>query len=63
MKKKQISYLNVMMNNIPLKRVNEHTHLGITLNTNLTWDNHGEKIAGKAGKRVDCLKRIKSMIP
>jgi len=62
-KKHQPVYPNIHMNNVELKKVTSHTHLGLTLNESLTWDDHVDRITMKASKRVDCLKRIRFLVP
>jgi len=62
-KKQQQHYPDITMNNTVLKKVTSHTHLGLTLNDSLTWDDHIERITSKASSRVGCLKRIRSLLP
>ena len=54
---------DLYLNNIKLKVVESHTHLGITFNDSMTWTNHIDKIAAKAMSRVHTLKRIRYNIP
>ena len=62
-KRTEPTYPSVKMNNIELKKVDSHTHLGLTINKNLTWNDHINKITAKASKRIDCLKRIRTLVP
>ena len=62
-KKTEPAYPTVMMNNVQLRKVDSHTHLGLTINKNLTWNDHIDRIVTKASKRLDCLKRIRSLVP
>ena len=46
------------LGNIALENVTQHTHLGLTLNNNLTWNSHIESLCQRASKRVDILARL-----
>ena len=47
------------MNNIPIKTVTTHKHLGLTFNKTCTWSDHIQDITGKAWKRVNLLRKLK----
>ena len=47
------------MNNVEVKRVEEHKHLGLTLNKTCTWKNHILDITSKAWKRIHILQALK----
>ncbi len=51
------------LNNTSLKEVDNHTHLGITLNNKMTWDHHIDRISTKAMVKLTSLKRIRHLIP
>ena len=42
-----------------IPEVSSHTHLGITLSSNLAWKSHIERVISKASKRPALLKRLK----
>jgi hypothetical protein len=45
---KQVNHPPIQMNGIPIKRVQSHTHLGVTLSENVKWDTHLSIILRKA---------------
>jgi hypothetical protein len=51
---KQVNHPPIMiqMNGIPIKRVQNHTHLGVTLSENVKWNTHISIILRKAWQRV-----------
>ena len=63
MKQIRGSFPNLFMNNIQLTPVPCHTHLGLTLTENLTWDKHVDRICSNALKSVNILKRLCLKIP
>ena len=62
-KRTETIYPPLLFNGIQIKKVNEHTHLGLTLTTNMSWASHVRQITTKAHSRIDMLKRIKNKIP
>ncbi len=61
--KKKIPKLKLMMNNIIIERVSDFDFLGITLNENLSWKTHIDKIANKISRCIGILNRQKHFIP
>ncbi len=57
------NYPILKLNNEPIIRVQSHKHLGLTLDTKLTWTEHVTEITNKASKRIGNIKRIRSLIP
>ena len=57
------SYPELSFNNKILSKVDDHTHLGITLNSKMSWKSHIERISKSANRRIDTLKRIGHLIP
>ena len=47
----------------PLETVNSHKPLGITLDQDLSFDDHLEDLCKKLSKRIGLLKRIKNCLP
>ena len=43
--------------------VDSHTHLGVTFQSKLKWDNHVESLLIKAQKRLNIMRRIKFTVP
>ena len=58
-KKKKLSKPDLIMNNIKLKEVESHKHLGVTLANDLTWGEHITNIAISANKQLDVFNVFK----
>ena len=54
---------NLIINDIPIKHVDEVNFLGLTINENLTWTNHIQKISCKLASKVGILNRLKQILP
>ncbi len=48
--KRKIESLQLMINNTEIERVQEFNFLGLTLDENLNWNSHINKISNKASK-------------
>ena len=48
------------MDNIPIKSVKSHKHLGITLSEDLSWAQHIENVAVSANKSLDIFNSLTS---
>ena len=59
--KKDVSniLLNLKINDSPIERVANFNFLGITLNENLKWNSHIDKMAMKVSKYIGILKKLK----
>ena len=42
-----------------LKEVGEHTHLGLTFSSNISWKPHVDRICSRAGQRNNILRKLK----
>ena len=47
------------MNNVQIKQVQQHKHLGVTFNNKCTWSDHISDITTRAWKRVHVLRSLK----
>jgi len=47
----------------PVKRVQEHKHLGLTLTQNLSWDSHIKSVCNKAAARIGRLRKCMYTLP
>jgi len=56
-------YPSLTFDGTVLSMVTEHTHLGITLNSRLTWHSQVNKVTTKAFRVVNMLKRIRHLVP
>ena len=45
-----------------LENIDSHKHLGIELNTKLTWNNHIDTIAASADKKINLLAHLKHLL-
>ena len=52
-----------MINGTKLERVSNFIFLGITLNENLSWKHHIDKVATKISKYIGILNRLKHYLP
>ena len=53
----------VKVNNIQIEKVSEFSFLGITLNDNLIWHNHINKVANKISRNIGLLYKLKHFLP
>ncbi len=53
----------LLMNDIPIHQMTTHKHLGIVINSTLTWGDHINYSHKKASRRVGLLKRCRKLIP
>ena len=51
------------MNEHSLNRVDTHTHLGVTLNSKITWHDHVKRVTEKAYRVINMIKRIRHLVP
>lgn len=63
LKHSTFNYPVLRLNNVPITRVSAHKHLGLTLDSKLTWNEHVTDITNKASKRIGNIKRVRSIIP
>ena len=55
--------LSLKINNIDIEKVGEFNYLGLTIDTNLNWKKHTEKISNKCSKTIGILNRLKHVLP
>ncbi len=53
----------LFFNGTPLKEVTEHTHLGLTLSSNMSWKSHVDRVCLRAGQRNNILRKLKFRLP
>ena len=53
----------ICIDNVPIKKVPVFNFLGIEIHTNLKWNSHIDKIAGKVGKGLGILNKLKRFLP
>ena len=54
-----VHHPSVSMNNVEVKRVEFHKHLGLIFNHDCTWHEHITEITSKAWKRINILQALK----
>ena len=57
-KKEKLVYGNLQLNNINLKEVSTHRHLGLTLSSDMSWTSHVDIICKSAGSRLNLLRKL-----
>ena len=64
-KQKDISSLvpKLVVNNIPIEKVDNFSFLGVCLDSNLKWDRHIQFLATKLGKYTGILNKLKRCLP
>ena len=62
-KKIEIDHPNILFNNIPVKKVDEHKHLGIVLDKKLSFSAHIKEAISKTRKGIGMLKYLSSYLP
>ena len=62
-KKIEIDHPNILFNNIPVKEVDEHRHLGIVLDKKLSFSAHIKEAISKTRKGIGMLKYLSSYLP
>ncbi len=60
---KQIDPLHINIDNINIDRVKQFNFLGLTINENLTWTDHINKIANKISQNIGILNKLKYFLP
>ena len=60
---KDIQYLTLKIDNVIIEKVDEFSFLGLTVDTNLNWKRHSEKICNKCTKLISILNRLKYVLP
>ncbi|KAK2189669.1 hypothetical protein NP493_100g06009 [Ridgeia piscesae] len=63
MPNKRIQALTLKIDDAYIERVDELNCLGLTLDTNLNWRKHTEKISNKCSKTIGVLNRLNYVLP
>ena len=62
-KKTEIDHPMILFNDIPVKKVSEHKHLGITLDSKLSFSTHIKSAISKTRKGISLLKYLSKYLP
>ena len=63
MKRSEMNHPEICFNNIPVMKVDEHKHLGIILDSKLSFSTHIKAAVSKARKGVGLLKYLSKYLP
>ena len=61
--RKETQTLTLKIDNTNIEQVDEFNFLGLTLDANLTWKKHVNKIANKCSKTTGVLNKLKHILP
>ena len=61
--KKSIYYLPILFNNLPVKRVQSHRHLGSTLDSQLSFNEHISSTLSIVKKLTAVLRKFQTVLP
>ena len=64
-KQRNVDYMNltIKVKGITIERVSDFCFLGLTINENLTWNTHINKINAKISRTIGALTRMKHLLP
>ena len=54
---------DIFLNGEPIFEVDQHTHLGLTISTTLSWSVHINRVIAKADKRLNVIRRCQQVLP
>jgi ribonuclease P/MRP protein subunit RPP40 len=54
---------SVFFGGVQLPEAKQHTHLGLTLSNNMSWDAHVDRVCTKVGRLNNILRRLKFVLP
>ncbi len=60
---RKVTPLHLTINNTTIERVTQFDFLGLTVNENLTWKDHMNKIANKISRSLGILNKLKHTLP
>ena len=63
MRKKDIPSFSLKLGNTNIEKVYDFNYLGLTVDTNLNWKKHTEKVANRCSKKIGVLNRLKYVLP
>ena len=63
MHKKDIPSFSLKLGNTNIEKVYHFNYLGLTVDTNLNWKKHTEKVANRCSKKIGVLNRLKYVLP
>ena len=52
----------LLMNDVQIREVEHHKHLGVIISDNLSWNTHVEDIVKKASSRLNMMRRVKYLL-
>ena len=61
-RRKNIHYPPILFNNLPVKRVQSHRHLGLTLDSKLNFNEHISSILSIVNKLTAVLRKLQTVL-
>ena len=58
-----VPILSPTLNNVSIKQVLCHKHLGLIFNDKMTWSDHIDDICKRSNKRLDIISKIRYLLP
>ena len=52
----------VSMDGVSLPKITTHSHLGVTVNEKLSWDDHVSKLYTDCARRIGVLRRLRNKL-
>ena len=62
-KKNKIDYPNIVLDGVIIQKVNTHCHLGISISSDFTWEEHIRNLSVKASKSLGMLWKLSNDLP
>ena len=62
-RKHNLPALNIQLDGSPIPQVTTHKHLGVVLNSKLSWADYTTYIRKKAAKKIGLLRRLRHRLP
>ena len=63
MHKKEMLSFSLKLGNTNIKKVDDFKYSGLTVDTNLNWKKHTEKVANRCSKKIVVVNRLKYVLP
>ena len=60
--KNKVSSDPVLINNVPLTKINKYTSLGVTMDERLSWEKHIDSICSKVSAGIGAMRRVKPFV-
>ena len=61
--KNKVSSNPILINNVPIPRINKYKCLGVTMDERPSWEEHINSICSKVSVKIGAMKRVKPFLP